>query len=156
MHSSHSRIIHLFRRVRHGGQIQRRNCRGSVRNGFLVSDRNNGERHFAIGVETQQGVYLRVDEPGDDVRGKFQRVCDCEQVGEDRAIVPAEMTISAGAVFPGVPPICARANDDDRGMGYGWVVGGSLNHNLAEITGAKLAQSEFCSSKVIHARRKRG
>ena len=41
-------------------------------------------------------------------------------------------------------------------MAYVWVVGGSLNHNLAEITGAKLAQSEFRSSKVIHARRKRG
>jgi len=79
-----------------------------------------------------------------------------EHVGQDGAVIPSEMTVSAGAVFPGVAPVSARANDDDRRMSYRGVAGRGLNQNLPEVAGAKLAQSEFRSSKVIHARRKRG
>src|SRR6476660_9037568 len=103
-----------------------------------MSDRDDGERHFAVAIEAEQSANLRVDESGDDARGKLQRVCNCEHVGEDRAVVPSKMTVSAGAVFPRIPPVSARANDDDRRMSYGGVVGSSLHQSLPEIAGAKL------------------
>ena len=37
-----------------------------------------------------------------------------------------------------------------------WSGGSGLDQSLAEIAGAKLAQSEFGSAKVIYARGKRG
>ena len=94
MHSAHRRIIHLFRGVRYGRQIQRRNFRGSGRSRFLISDGNYRKRHFAVSLEAEQRVYLRVDESGDDraretsaklqLRAGWRRSCHCPIRNDDK------------------------------------------------------------------------
>jgi hypothetical protein len=109
------------------------------------------KRCFAPDIDSEQGVHLRIDEPADDLSREFCCSRGGQKIGQDGAVVPAEVAIRAGAIFPGVPPICTRTNDDYRRVCHGRMAARGIDDSLAVVSGAELAQAELGGSEVIYA-----
>src|ERR1700730_3719927 len=61
------------------------------------------------------------------------------------------MAVGAGVILPGVAPVGAGADDRDRGMRHARIFAGSINKGLSEISGSKLAQTEFGGTEMVDA-----
>src|SRR5437899_418819 len=72
------------------------------------------EGHLTLGIYIEQAVYRRVHKTADYLGGQAQGGGDGQQVGQQRAVVPAEMAIGAGLIRPGIAPVGAGAADGDR------------------------------------------
>ena len=83
--------------------------------------------------------------------GKPKRRGDSQQVGEQSAVIPAEMAVGAVLILPGVAPVGGGADDGQRGVRDGRLAGGSLDQDAAKVSGAQAAQSKLGSGEVIDA-----
>src|SRR5947207_3491265 len=59
------------------------------------------------------------------------------------------MAIGAVLIFPGIAPVGASAQDNQRSVSDGGFVGGGIDQNAAIISGAEFAQAELGGSEMI-------
>ncbi len=116
-----------------------------------MAEGDKGEGHFALGIDVQQTIDAGVHEAAHHFGWQTEGGGDGEQVGEESAIVPPEMTVRAGLILPGIAPISAGANDDQRGVGDGGLAAGRFEQDAAIISGAQPPQAELGGGKVIDA-----
>src|SRR5207302_7652015 len=90
--------------------------------------------------------------PGRKMRGIGHR----QEIGKDGAVIPSEVAIGAGAIFPGIAPVRAGTNDYYRSLRNGLIVGRGFYQCLAEVAGSQLAQAELGHAEMIDASRKAG
>ena len=136
------------------GRLRDGNLRWAGRGRLLMPDRNQREYHLTFGVEAEQFINLRVDKPGQNLGRKIRGFGYRQKIGQDGAIIPAEVAIGAGAVFPGVAPVGAGANDDYRSVGDRWFAARGLDQRLPEVARPQLAQAELGDAEVVDASRK--
>ncbi len=154
MHFAHERIIHLALGERHGFEMQRRYfCRRWWQESGGVTESYKGEGHFTLGIDIQQAVHVGVHEAAHDPGGQTQGGGDGEQVGEERPVVPAEMAVGAGLIFPGVAPVGAGANDGEWRVCDRRFPAGGFDEDAPIVSRAQPAQAELGRSKVIDAGR---
>ncbi len=119
-----------------------------------MPNRNQRECHFTFGVEAEQLVDLRVDEPGHNPGRKFRGLRYRHKIGEDGAVVPSEMAIGAGAIFPRVAPVRSGTDDGDRSVGNRWIAARGFDQRLPKVTRPQLAQAELSDTEMVDASRK--
>ena len=152
MHLAHQRIVNLFARQRDSFEPEREDLCGRFRReAGGVTKRHQGKSHLALDIDIEQSVNGIIHKTADNFGRQPQRRADRQQVGEQRAVVPAEVAIGAVLIFPGVPPVCSSADDGQRGMGDGGLGGGSGDQDAAIVPGAQFAQAKFGGGKVIDA-----
>src|SRR5713101_48912 len=132
--------------------MKRRNfCKRWRRKSGSVTESYKGEGHFTLGIDIQQAVHVGVHEAAHDLGGQTQGGGDGEQVGKERPVVPAEMTVSAGLIFPSVAPVGAGANDREWRVCDGRFAAGGFKEDAPKISRAQPPQAELGRSKVIDA-----
>src|SRR6266852_7052094 len=132
--------------------MQRGNfCRNLPRECGGVAKSYKREGHFTLGIDVQQAIHAGVDEAAHDPGRQTEGGGNSEQVGEESAVVPAEMAVGAGLIFPGVAPAGAGANDGERGVGDGGFAAGGFEEDTTVISWAQEAEAEFGGGEVIDA-----
>ena len=121
-----------------------------------MPNRNQRECYFAFGVEAEQLIDLSVDEPGHNPGRKMRGFGHRQKIGKDGAVIPSEVAIGAGAIFPGVAPVSASTNNYYRSVRNGWIAGRGFDQCLAEVAGSQLAQAELGDAEMVDASRKTG
>ena len=152
MRAADGGVVDLARGERQRREAERR--RGRRRRGWrrAAPEREQAERHLALGVEVEQAVQLVVDEAEHDARGQIDGGGCCEEVGEQRAVVPEAVAVGARLVLPGVAPERARASDDDGGGGHRRLARRRRHHGRPVVAGAQAAQREVVRPEVVDAR----
>ncbi len=107
--------------------------------------------NLSTGIDIQKAIDAGVHEAANHAGWQTQASGDGEQVGEQRAVVPAEMAVGAGLILPSVAPVGAGANDGERGMGDGGFATGRFQQRAAMVSGPKTAQAELGGGEVIDA-----
>jgi len=92
-----------------------------------------------LGIKVQQAVDFCVHEAAHHLRRQPQSSGDSQQVGEHRAVVPAEMAVGAGLIFPSIPPVNAGTGYDNRRVNNGVIARSSFDEDASIISGAKPA-----------------
>ncbi len=116
-----------------------------------MADWHQGECHFALRIEVEQAVHRVVDESANYLRGQSQRSANCQQVGEQRAIVPSEMAVGAVLILPCVAPVGGGADDGQRTVSDIEIIGSGVDEDTAIVSGAQFAEAEFSGGEVIDA-----
>ena len=104
-----------------------------------MAEGDQGESHFTPGIHIQKSIDAAVEETAHHPGWQSQRGGDGQQVREQRAVVPAEMSIGAGLILPGVAPVSASANDGEWRMGDGGFAAGGFDEDAAIVSGAQQA-----------------
>ncbi len=94
------------------------------------------ECHLALGIYIKQAVDAGVHEPAHHPRGQSEGRGNSEHVGEQRAVVPAEMAVGPRLILPGVAPVSAGANYGERRVSDGRFTARGFHQHAAIITGA--------------------
>src|SRR5215469_3812106 len=153
VHLPHRGVVYFRPGVGDRGQLQRVRCWRRGRLFLHVSERRHRQRDLFLRVHIKQGIQLRVDKSDYQLRGKTERGRHGEQVGEHGAVVPTKVAIGAGTIFPGVAPVGAGGNDENRSGGRRRVGGHCVHYDLTVVARAQLAQPELSGAEVINPRR---
>jgi len=149
---SHERIVHFALREGDGFEAKRGSFRGRWRRESRdVAEGYEGESHLTMGIDVQQAIDTGIHKAAHHTGRQTEGAGNGEQVGEQSAVVPAEMTVGAGLIFPGVAPVGAGANDTKRGVGDGGFTASGFEEDAAIISGSQAAQAELGRGEVIDA-----
>ena len=116
-----------------------------------MAERHQGKSHLALSIDIEQGIDRVVHKTAHHFGRQTQRRGDGQQVGEQGAVVPAEMAVGAVLILPGVAPVRASADDGQRSLGDCGFGGGGLDQDAAIVSGAQFAQAELGGGEVIDA-----
>lgn len=116
-----------------------------------MTERHQRESDFAQGIDIEQAVHCIVDETAYYFCRQTQGSGDRQQIGEQSAVIPAEMAVGAVLIFPGVAPVSGGAHDGQRSVSDGRLVGRSFSQDAAIVSGAQAAQSKLGGGEVIDA-----
>src|SRR5580704_15638069 len=90
--------------------------------------------HLAVRIDIKQVIHIGIHESADHLGRHSKCRGVSQQIGYERAVVPAEMAIRTGLIFPRVAPVRAATNDGKRGMDNGWFARGSLSQYTAIVS----------------------
>ena len=76
-----------------------------------VAERHQRESYFALRIDIEQAIHCVVNEAAHHFGSQAQRGADGQQVGEQGAIVPAEVAVGAVLILPCIAPVGAGADD---------------------------------------------
>ncbi len=116
-----------------------------------MAECDHRECHFTFGIDIEQAVHLRVHESANHLGRHSKSRGHGQQIAQESAVIPTEMTIGASLVFPSVAPVGAGANDRRRGMEYRCFSASGLGQNSAIIAGSQFAQGKIRGRKVVDA-----
>ena len=116
-----------------------------------AAERHKRKTHLALGIDVEQAIHGVVYESADYLGGQAQRSADGQEVGQQGAVVPAEVAVGAVLILPGVAPVGGGADDCQRGVGDGGLGGRGIDQDAAIVSGAKPAQAELGGGEVIDA-----
>src|SRR6266571_3272321 len=152
VHFAYEGIVNLAPRERDSFEAEKGDLRrGLRRQSGDVAERHQGEGHLTLGINVQQAIDFRVQEAAHHFGWQPQGGADSKQVREQSAVVPAEMAIGAGPIFPSVAPVDAGADDGKRRMRYGRFTAGGFEEDAAIISGPQFSQAEVRGGEVVDA-----
>ena len=152
MHFAHEGIVDLAAGERNSFESERGDgCRGLCRKRGGVAERHKRESYLALRIDVEQAIHRLVNESAHYFGGQAEGGADGQQVGEQGAVVPAEVAVGAVLILPGVAPVGGGADDGQRGVGDGGLGGGGIDQDAAIVSGAQPAQAELGGGEVIDA-----
>src|SRR5262249_15043224 len=102
-------------------------------------------------IEIQQPVHLIVYKSHDDSGRQVKRGGSCEQVSQQRTVVPAEMAICARPIFPGITPVDCRADQGSGGGRNRRLEPSCSGKRAAIVSCTQAAEREIAGIEVIDA-----
>ena len=80
-----------------------------------MTEGHQGKSYLALWVDVKEPIYGVVYESADYFGQQAQRGANGQQVGEQSAVVPAEVAVGAVLILPGVAPVSGGADDGQWG-----------------------------------------
>src|ERR1700680_4800265 len=137
MHFAHEWIVNFMTGEWDGFESERRDrCRLLRRQRGDVAERHKREHDLALRIDIEERIYLVVHKTAYYLGGQTLRGADGQEVGEERAVVPTEVAVGAVLILPGIAPVSTGADDGERCVCAGGLVGGGLDPYNALIYGA--------------------
>src|ERR1700682_60836 len=116
-----------------------------------MAERHERESHLALRIYIEQAIHGVVYESAYYFCRQAQRGADGQKVGEQGAVVPAEVAVGTVLILPGVAPVGGGADDGQRSVSDGWFGSRGFDQDAAIVSGAQAAQTELGGGEVIDA-----
>ena len=104
-----------------------------------MAEGHQRKSYLPLSIDIQQAVHGSVHKSARYLGWQAEGCGDGDEVGEQRAVVPAEVAIGAFLIFPGIAPVGTRADHGQRRVSDGRFVCRGFDQNLAMVSGAELA-----------------
>ena len=152
MDFAHDGIVNLAAREWNGFESERGDGgRGRCRKLGGAAQGDKRKNYLALGIHVEQAIHGVVYESADYLGGQAERSADGQEIGQQGAVVPAEVAVGAVLILPGVAPVGGGADDCQRSVGDGRLGGRGIDQDAAIVTGPQPAQAELGGGEVIDA-----
>ena len=130
-------------------RVYRRQGSGYIRSQATSgAQRHQADTSFLLRFHSQDLVHITVDESGQKAGLLAQRIGGCQQIRENRAIIPEAVTVPPSSVLPGAAPEDRRADDSGEHCRQR-IVGSSSGQVSPEISFSQLGEGIIGGSVVV-------